>query len=155
MYEEILLLPDALDGELLLPIRPHVVYVQSNLLQAQAFQILPHAEMYPQSPRALPREVVVEDAGAMPTSTVEARKRKGRPSKREMVKKARDSVVALERWCEESDGDVLSATRGCYLTDKSAFLSAVGLDERWDAALREANGTVVERMATLVVNYYN
>lgn len=148
------MLPDALDGEFLLPIRPHVVYVQSNLLQAQAFQILPHAEMYALSPRALPREVVVEDADVTPTSTAQGRKKKGRPSKRERIKKTRDSLVALERWCEggdESDGNVApSATRDHYLMEKSALLGAVGLDERWEAELRKANEAVVERMATLV-----
>ncbi|KAH0838180.1 hypothetical protein J3R83DRAFT_6431 [Lanmaoa asiatica] len=152
VYEEILMLPNALDGEFLLPVRPHVVYVQSNLLQAQVFQILPHAEMHPLSPRALPREVVVEDIEVTPTLTAEGRKKKGRPSKRERTKKARDCLVALERWCgggDERDEDAWSATRSRYLVEKSALLNVVGRDERWDAALRKANEVVVERMATI------
>lgn len=151
------MLSDALDGELLLPIRPHVVYVQSNLLQVQAFQILPHAEMYPLNPRALPREVVAEDAEVTPASTAQGRKKKGRPSKRERIKKTRDSLVTLERWCEggdASDGDVLGlapdATRDRYVMEKSALLTAVGRDERWEAGLKKASGAVVERMTMLV-----
>lgn len=136
------MLPDALDGAFLLPIRPHVVYVQSNLLHA--IQILPRAEMYPLSPRVLPREVVGEDVGVAPTSTAEGRKKKGRPSKRERTRKARDSVAALEGWGERGPGP--GATRGRYLTARTALLDAVGGDEGWT----RANARVAERMGALV-----
>lgn len=129
-------LPDALDGEFLLPIRPHVVYVQSKLLQAQVFQILPHAEMHPLSPRALPREVVDEA-----TTTT---KKKGRPSRRERVKKGRESLAALDGWCDDATGSP-SATRGRYAREKKAFVDVIGGDEGWDGA----SVKVVERVETL------
>ncbi|KAG8219680.1 hypothetical protein J3R82DRAFT_635 [Butyriboletus roseoflavus] len=107
--------------------------------------------MYPQSPRALPREVVAEDVEATLMWTVEGHKKKGRPSKRERTKKARDSAMALEGWCE---GDVLgsrpSATRERYLMERSALMDAVGRDERWETAWTRANVSVVERMGELV-----
>lgn len=131
------MLPDALDEEYLLPIRPHVIYVQSKLLQAQAFHVLPHAETHPLSPRALPREVVTTSAG-------QGGKRKGRPCKREKIKKMRDSLAALEGWCEGESPP--SVTQGRYLLEKSALLNAISRDERWETALREANGAVVERV---------
>ena len=132
------MLPDALDGEFLHPIRPHVVYVQSNLLQAHVFHILPHAEMHPLGPRALPREVVAED--------VEVAKKKGRPSKRERIKKARDSLVALDGLCEDVLGSPPSGTRERYRVEKTALVDAVGGDARWGAA----SAVVVGRMETMI-----
>jgi hypothetical protein len=135
------MLPDALDGEFLCPIRPHVVYVQSSLLRAQVFQILPHATMHPLNPRALPREVVAEDVGVT--------KKKGRPSRRERIKKARDSLVALDGWCEGVLGSP-SGTRGRYVVEKTALVDVIGGDERWEGALGGATARVVERMIGVI-----
>ena len=135
-----LALPDALDGEHLLPVRPHVIYVLSDLLQAQVFHVLPHTETHPLNPRALPREVV-EDDGVMG----EVRKR-GRPSRHERVKKAKGCVAALEKSWEGESGD---AMRRGYMEARSALLDAVSRDERWAAALRDANGAVVERIGMI------
>ncbi|KAG6381037.1 hypothetical protein JVT61DRAFT_5433 [Boletus reticuloceps] len=148
LYQDIEMLPDALDAEFLRPIRPHVVYVQSKLLQAQAFHILPRAETHPLNPRALPREVVVEDAEAT-TSTAQGRKKKGRPSRRERIKKARDSLVALDGWREDVLGSQPSVARGRYVMAKSAFMDAIGGDAAWEGTMRDANAMVVERMETI------
>jgi len=123
------MLPDALDGELLRPIRAHVVYVQSDLLRAQVFQVLPHAATHLLGPRALPREVVVEDVEG---------KKKGRPSKRERAKRKRESLVALEGL--GSVASAPSATR--YVMAKRALVGG----ERWDVAVRG----VIGRVATMI-----
>lgn len=127
------MLPDALNGEFLLPVRPYVIYVQSELLQAHVFQILPHAEMHPLCPRALPREVVVEDG--------EVVRKRGRPSKREKMQKARASLVALDGWCADVVGSEASETRGVYVAARTALVG----DEGW----REASGAVAARMDTI------
>ncbi|KAF8560219.1 hypothetical protein OG21DRAFT_1502551 [Imleria badia] len=141
LYEEMMRLPDALDAEFLHPVRPHVIYVQSELLQAQAFQILPHTEMHPLSPRALPREVVVEEKEVATTLT----KKKGRPSRRERVKKARDSLVALDEWCDDASGSP-GGTRGRYAMEKRALVDAIGGEEGWAAA----SGKVMETIRGLL-----
>ncbi|KAF8445790.1 hypothetical protein L210DRAFT_3528444 [Boletus edulis BED1] len=153
LYQDIVMLPDALDAEFLRPIRPHVVYVQSKLLQAQAFHILPRAETHPLNPRALPREVVVEDAEAT-TSTAQGRKKKGRPSRRERIKKARDSLVALDGWREDVLGSQPSVARARYVMAKSALMDAIGGDAGWERTMRDANAMVVERMETVSRGYY-
>ncbi|KAN0100487.1 hypothetical protein V8E55_000471 [Tylopilus felleus] len=120
LYDEILKLPDAVDDVFL---RPHVVYVQSRLLRAHVFQILPHSDVHPLNPRVLPREVVAEDG--------EQRTKRGRPSRRERTRRARASLVALERMCEEEMRP--SCTREMV---KSGEM-------RW------AESRVAERMATI------
>lgn len=92
--------------------------------------------MHPLSPRVLPREVVAEDVGVT--------KKKGRPSRRERIKRARDSLVALDGWCAEVSGSAPSGTR--YMMEKTTLVDAIGGDERWEGALGEANAVVAERM---------
>lgn len=122
------MLPDALDGALLRPIRPHVVYVRSELVRAQVFHVLPHAATHPLSPRALPREVVE-------VATAEGRKKKGRPSRRERAEKGREMLVALEGLGSGIE-PAPSATR--YVTARQALVDG----ERWDVAVRDVIGRV-------------
>ncbi|KAG9314229.1 hypothetical protein JVU11DRAFT_5016 [Chiua virens] len=118
-YAEILTLSDALDQKFLLPIRPHVIYVQSRLLQAQVFQVLPHAETHPLSPRALPREDVVE-------TSAEGPRKRGRPSKREKIRNAREALVALDRLY---DGDMVESAAASETRERYALASAGLLGE--------------------------
>ncbi|KIK96258.1 hypothetical protein PAXRUDRAFT_826161 [Paxillus rubicundulus Ve08.2h10] len=102
LYNEILSLPNVLNLEYLIPTRPHAIYVLSALLKAQVFHVLPRAELHPLNPRELPREIFVQDteptAAEPSTSGGPMPKKKGRPSKREKMKKARDSLASLDGW---------------------------------------------------------
>ena len=157
LYDAIMHLPDTLDAEHLVHLRPHVIYVLSEFSKAGAFYILPHSRAHPLNPRELPREVVVEDLAV---------KKRGRPSKREKKKKAKDSLVALNKWlvrtkqlCEvagpesgEMSTHVLlsqrpTTTRANYRWYKSGLLHELSLeDDVGQAALRRANDAVAKRM---------
>ncbi|KAF8846226.1 hypothetical protein BDN67DRAFT_960923 [Paxillus ammoniavirescens] len=151
LYNEILSLPNALNLEYLIPTRPHAIYVLSALLKAQVFHILPRAELHPLNPRELPREFFAQDteptAAELSTSGVPIPKKKGRPSKREKMKKARDSLASLDGWLTnythqpsyaiESTEPTLPVTthillshppittRDIYRSQKSHFLDAI------------------------------
>ncbi|KAF9229117.1 hypothetical protein BS17DRAFT_690239 [Gyrodon lividus] len=155
LYDEILSLPNALNSEYLIPTRPYTIYVLSALLNAQLFQILPRSKLHPLNPRELPRERFVQDTEpwASEASTFawdgSVPKKKGRPSKREKMKKARDSLASLDRWLDRTNYAyqpthaaesiepalpvtthiILShppiTTRDIYRSQKSNFLNAI------------------------------
>lgn len=103
-------LPFSLSTTTLLPLQPYATYVLTALINAQAFHILPHSELCPYNPSVLPREIFVEDGqesavlaalgGEVNTTSTASRppKKKGRPSKREKLKKAKEALVALEKY---------------------------------------------------------
>ncbi|KAG1715993.1 hypothetical protein ID866_1158 [Astraeus odoratus] len=165
LYDAIMHLPEALRAEPLAPVRPHAIYVLSMLVKKGVFQILPRSGVYPLNPRELPRELVVEEVG---NGTV---KKKGRPSKREKKKKAKDSLLSLNQWLDrtkqtyevpsgaessERGGAMTThallsqrpvATRETYRWSKSGLLGELASEGEvgW-AALRRANEVVVKRM---------
>jgi hypothetical protein len=153
-----------------------VIYILKILLDAQVFYILPSSQRYALNPRALPREVFVQDcddsvplAGsghfAIPEIGI-PKKRKGRPSKREKTKKAKDALATLKNWLDKtehepysSDGGTSastirgqpsvsnppSAARETYRKEKSDLLE--GLDnEEGRRLLERVNQTVLVRM---------
>src|SRR6202035_5138559 len=77
------------------------------------------SELEPLNPRDLPREIFVSSspdpelpgqAGSTSFLMPEGLKKKGRPSKREKMKKAKDALAGLEKWLNKttytySDGD--------------------------------------------------
>ncbi len=114
----------------LLPmLAPYATQVLSALTNAKVFHILPVSKLGPDNPHVLPREVYIEDVDEMAegdtrTAPLESEvdppvpglnsmgkdavtrkvpKKKGRPSKRETVKRARDAVAGLDRWLERTD----------------------------------------------------
>ncbi|KIK30399.1 hypothetical protein PISMIDRAFT_26828 [Pisolithus microcarpus 441] len=160
LYDAIMCLPDTLNTVLLESLRPHVIYVLSGLVGA--FQILPHSKVCPMNPREVPRELVVEELGN------ESGKRRGRLSKREKKKKAKDSLVSLSKWLDrtrqthevgagpETSGAVTRhvllsqrpvSTRSNYRRCKSELWAELGKGGAGGSvALRRASDAVVRRM---------
>ncbi|KAG2150173.1 hypothetical protein BD769DRAFT_1410879 [Suillus cothurnatus] len=107
MYQSLLKLPDVLETDFLRPLRPHIIYVLSALQKAQFFHILPPSNLYPLSPRELPREKFVSDTTdgyeQVAYATSNAAKKKGRPSKHDKVKKSKDAVIALDKWLDKTE----------------------------------------------------
>jgi hypothetical protein len=116
---------------------PYASQVVSALVNAKAFYVLPVSELGSYNPRMLPREVFIEDVDEMnqqdvqvlplgsevdPPSTglddtqddartpTRVPKKKGRPSKRDKAKRAKDAIAGLDRWLDrtESVGRVAS-----------------------------------------------
>jgi hypothetical protein len=105
MYQSLLKLPDVLDTNFLRPLRLHVIYVLSALHKAQFFHILPPSNLFPFSPRELPREQFISDfadGNGQVAAATNAPKKKGRPSKHDKVKKSRDAAIALDKWLDKT-----------------------------------------------------
>lgn len=106
MYQSLLKLPDVLETDLLRPLRAYIIYVLSALQKAHFFHILPPSNLYPLSPRELPREKIISniaDGYEQATyATTNAIKKKGRPSKHDKVKKSKDAVIALDKWLDKT-----------------------------------------------------
>ncbi|TCD69898.1 hypothetical protein EIP91_005722 [Steccherinum ochraceum] len=112
-------IPDFLTDSTLSPLRPYATHILTKLLDEQIFHILPESSLLAQNPAVLPREVFIRDdvdpatlfgqssagepSDVMGTlATKPPAKKKGRPSKRDKAKKAKDAVVGLDRWLEKS-----------------------------------------------------
>lgn len=124
---------------------PYASQVLSALTNTKAFYILPVSKLGPYNPRMLPREVYIEEVDEMTEGTApleseldqpvaglsctgedavmtaKVPKKKGRPSKREMAKRAKEAISGLDRWLErtdsvgrtaDGDGPVPSRARG-------------------------------------------
>jgi hypothetical protein len=105
MYQSLLKLPDVLDTDFLRPLRPYATYIISALQKARFFHILPPSNLYPLSPRQLPREQFVSDfadGDEQAAANTNAPKKKGRPSRYDKVKKSRDATVALDKWLDRT-----------------------------------------------------
>ncbi|EMD42149.1 hypothetical protein CERSUDRAFT_42273, partial [Gelatoporia subvermispora B] len=107
-YKFLLDLPDMLSEPALTPLRPYVTYILSSFLEVQAFHILPHSSLRPYDPSVLPREIFVADAdpsllddSPIANLMTDLPKKKGRPSKREKMRKARDAVVTLNKYMDK------------------------------------------------------
>jgi hypothetical protein len=119
IYTSLLRLPSALDEPALAPMRPHVTHVLRRLLDSRMFLLLPPSTQHPENPRELPREVYVNEAlgvlaglapvaGVAPSASdtsqnaaaaVEpARRKVGRPSKRDKARRARETLDRLDKW---------------------------------------------------------
>ncbi|OAX44404.1 hypothetical protein K503DRAFT_765024 [Rhizopogon vinicolor AM-OR11-026] len=178
MYQSLQKLPDVLDTDFLQPLKLHVTYVISALQKAQFFHILPPSNLYPLSPRELPREQFVSDfadGDGQVAATINAPKKKGRPSKHDKVKKSKDATVALDKWLDKTaytyqppqvaDDEVPepvtthillshppSTSRNNYRAKKSDLLEKLEpnypyvTEERGRAALEGANRGVVNRL---------
>lgn len=101
MYKTLLRLPENLSAPHLLPLQSYVIHLLRNLLESQAFHILPASSLRVQNPSDLPREEFVPDAVDAPPEGATAKK-KGRPSKRDKARKAKDAVAALDKWLEKN-----------------------------------------------------
>lgn len=119
------------------------------------------------NPRELPREIFVRDDDELeqPETTL---KKKGRPSKRDKQKRAKDALSALDSWLEKSSfvyqqpgnraatstTHVLvshppTSSRDGYRGKKAVLLNALGPDEvmaEGQQALMRANEAVLTRL---------
>jgi len=109
---------------------PYASQVVSALVNAKAFYVLPVSELGSYNPRMLPREVFIEDVNEMsqrdarvlplgsevdPPSTglddtqddattpTRVPKKKGRPSKRDIARRAKDAMAGLDRWLDRTE----------------------------------------------------
>ncbi len=108
---------------------PYASQVLSALTNVNVFYILPVSKLGPYHPRLLPREVYIEDVDEMAERdalttplefevdppapglngtgedavTRKVQKKKGRPSKRDMAKRAKEAVAGLDRWLERTE----------------------------------------------------
>jgi len=121
VYNALLLLPASLTNPELLPLQPHAIYVLRALEDAKAFHILPQADLRPYTPSVLPRELFVTEeqesaimaalGGSAPTPGASGpSKKKGRPSRRDKQKKAKDALAALEKYLEKNTTTLAEAT---------------------------------------------
>ncbi|GJE87668.1 hypothetical protein PsYK624_037510 [Phanerochaete sordida] len=99
-YNTLLELPTHLVEPHLHPLQPYAAHLLQTLLSAQAFHILPKSSLRAQNPSDIPRERFVEDTAETPTEATA--KKKGRPSRRDKARKAKDAVAALDRWLDKS-----------------------------------------------------
>lgn len=102
-----------LADETLQPLQPYVHCLLSTLLDAQVFHIVPESSLRAQNPSVLPREIFVPDgvdtstilgtaSEASNSGTQKQPKKKGRPSKRDKAKGAKDAVLSLDKWLEKN-----------------------------------------------------
>ncbi|KAK7694770.1 hypothetical protein QCA50_001958 [Cerrena zonata] len=130
IYRSLLDLHNELTDEALQPLQPYATRLLTTLLDAQVFHILPEASLLAQNPSVLPREIFVPDgvdpstilgtaSGEASTSgTQKQPKKKGRPSKRDKAKRAKDAVLSLDKWLEKN-----SFTYPTFATDSGSGLS--------------------------------
>ena len=103
MYKLLLALPQNLAPPHLLPLQPYAIHILQTLLASKAFHVLPASSSRSQNPSVLPREQFVADASVEPPAEgTTTAKKKGRPSKRDKVRKAKDAVVALDKWLDKN-----------------------------------------------------
>ncbi|KAI9513054.1 hypothetical protein F5148DRAFT_972481 [Russula earlei] len=146
-YEFLLGLPNAVSTML----APYASQVLSALANAKVFYVIPASSLEPHNPRMLPREVYVEDVIREDAMTPpKLPKKKGRPSKRDMAKKAKEAVAGLDRWLQRTDSGLLShgptGSRASYVAQKARVLGALLERDEGVNALERANMGVLGRL---------
>ncbi|KAI0286905.1 hypothetical protein BGY98DRAFT_942666 [Russula aff. rugulosa BPL654] len=155
---------------------PYASQVLSALTNAKAFYILPVSKIGPYNPRVLPREVFIEDVDEMAERdpltaplesevdprvpglnstgedavTTKVSKKKGRPSKRDIAKRAKEAVAGLDRWLERTNwvGQVASGDgAGPSRAHGQALLSHAPIASRANYGVQKARvlGALLER----------
>lgn len=106
----------ALEEPDLCPLKPYVTHVLTTMLNAQAFHIMPRSSLNAQNPSTLPREIFVPDgqeaamvlqassasAPSQEAGTSAVPKKKGRPSKRDKIRKAKEALHSLDRYVDRT-----------------------------------------------------
>ncbi|KAF9785835.1 hypothetical protein BJ322DRAFT_1188843, partial [Thelephora terrestris] len=158
VLQSLLALPSLLCTEQLSPLKGQVTHVLSQLVNSDAFYILPSSEL---ELYKLPREIFVPDREEEVEASTTARKR-GRPSRRDKQKRVNQAAVALETWLRQSQArlppDILhsddhnqaptpiSGSRDAYLAQKMDVLDVLARDEGGREVLRTANEAVLRRL---------
>ena len=157
--QSLLVLPSLLDSEQLSPLRPQVTHVLSQLINSDAFYILPSSDL---ELCKLPREIFVPDNEEETVTEVSAPARKrGRPSRRDQQKRANHATASLDAWLKQrqasdplelhrDDRDhapgPISSSRDAYLAEKITMLDMLARDESGGEVLRTANEAVLRRL---------
>jgi hypothetical protein len=128
------------------------------LVLISRFNILPPSNLGADNPRSLPREVFVPDAQEPEIEEgQDVPKKKGRPSKKETLRRTRAAVTGLGRWLDNTDvpdgpdnahiimSSAPSALRAAYIKDKEALLDVL-VDEEGQVALATANRGMLSRL---------
>ncbi|KAH9898287.1 hypothetical protein C8Q73DRAFT_834313 [Cubamyces lactineus] len=108
IYQDMLLLPSTLKEPRHLPLAPYVAHILCLMLDAQVFHVLPESNLNTQNPSVLPREVFAMDHQVASTTDVTGEpgsstpKKKGRPSKRDKIRKAKEALASLERYVDKN-----------------------------------------------------
>lgn len=118
---------------------PYAIHVLHALLEAQVFYILPHSRFRAQAPSLLPRETFVTDEQDYSRS-VSAAKKKGRPSKRDRIRKAKDALASLDKYVERNT--VLSQS----LTTRSSPVASDGPPLQTHALLNQPPVTTLHAL---------
>lgn len=100
-YTSLKALPSSLNAAHLLPLQPFVSHIISLLLKDNVFFIVPHSELGPLNPLDLPREIFI-DSSTGPLVDSNAPKKKGRPTKRDKIKRTRLALNGLDQWLEKT-----------------------------------------------------
>jgi hypothetical protein len=118
-------LPGVLTTSELQPLRLHVSYVLSRLVQANVFHILPSSNLHPDTPRTLPREIFcpaeLDQSASHADPSTEMPKKKGRPSRREKMQKGKDALKTMDKWLDTTN--YVSSSRSGPSTSTQALVS--------------------------------
>ncbi|KAI0328486.1 hypothetical protein GY45DRAFT_1326196 [Cubamyces sp. BRFM 1775] len=108
IYQDLLLLPSSLKEPDHQALAPYATHILSTMMDAQVFHVLPDSTLNAQNPSVLPREVfAMDDQVASATDVTReagssAPKKKGRPSKRDKIRKAKEALASLERYVDKN-----------------------------------------------------
>lgn len=87
--------------------RRYVVHVLTSLLDVQVFDILPVSSLHAQNPAKLPREIFVPEGQDFSAEDHQVgsgapSKKKGRPSKRDKIRKTKEALASLEKFVDKN-----------------------------------------------------
>uniref|UniRef100_A0A0W0FGF9 Uncharacterized protein n=1 Tax=Moniliophthora roreri TaxID=221103 RepID=A0A0W0FGF9_MONRR len=121
-YNSLLSLPSSLTSEALLPLQPSVTYILDNMVKSDVFYILPSSELGPLNPRSLPRELYLDEMMLAHNATTEpdgSGAKRGRPTRRDKIKKAKIAGEHLERWMHKTSEQDVNGREAHYLLSQA------------------------------------
>ena len=92
-----------MNSDHLKPLKSSVCYLLNQMVSSKTFFMLPSSDSGPQNPRSLPREVYLDqNTISVVGSTANGESRKGRPTKRDKVKKAKVALEGIDKWIHKT-----------------------------------------------------
>ncbi|KAF8898909.1 hypothetical protein BD779DRAFT_1486175 [Infundibulicybe gibba] len=146
-HTALFLFPGNLITPRLQPLQPVVSHILSVLLKDAVFFILPRSSLGAHDPRALPRELFMEQDMAGPETSL---KKKGRPTKRDKANKARTALEGLDTWTENASSrsfvGLAETTKMNYQAQKSDLLATLGSSPAGYSAVSRASEHILDRL---------
>ncbi|KAH6916883.1 hypothetical protein BKA70DRAFT_1417668 [Coprinopsis sp. MPI-PUGE-AT-0042] len=147
-HNNLFALPEQLQEPTMRPLLICVLSVLEYLANKSVFLILPNSDSLSQNPRALPREIYVDQGSVGATFT----KKRGRPNKNEKTKRLKAGLAEAEDWLSRTEG--LAPTQPTspfedYTRLKSEFTSAAELcsaTSQGHIAAEQANESILLRL---------